>query len=90
MDLLNLSQPLGIIIARGTETVTGGVVATFFVIILFLLVLCAMFSIPFEFSAILILPLCIAISAFYTSFLLLVILIALYAAALIANHFIIR
>jgi len=90
MPFINATEAIGVIVQSGTETVTGSIIATLFLILLFLIILCVMFSIPLEFAAIILLPFCISVAAYYSSFLLAVTLIAIYLSALVAQHFIFK
>ena len=89
-SFINATGSIGQIIAAGSEGVTGSVVATVFIIILVFFVISIMFGIPLEFFAVLILPFCIACAAFYSNFLLPVIVILFFVGFLIAKNFLFR
>lgn len=83
---INATDTIGTILESGTTSLTGSMVATLFFILLFLMVIALMFGIPLEFLAVLILPFCIAVGAFYSNFLLPTIIILLYVAMIIAKN----
>lgn len=87
---LNITGAIGVILLRGTETVTGSIVATLFLILLFLMAVCMMFSIPLEFMAVILLPYCFAVGAHYSDFMIPIILIITYVSALMAHHWILK
>lgn len=90
MIFVNATESLGVILSQGTTTVTGSIVATLFIILLFLIVVALMFSIPLEFLAVLILPFCLGIGAFYGDFIIPITLILIYVSTIIAKNWIFR
>ena len=87
---INTTESIGIILAGGTQTLTGSIIATLFLVLAFIFVLCIMFNIPLEFSAVLIFPLIISMAAFYSQFLILVVGFGIYFSIIIAKNFIFR
>lgn len=90
MDFINATGVIGQILAAGSSGVTGSVVASIFVILLVFFAISIMFGIPLEFFAVLILPFCIASGAFYSNFVLPIIVIVFYVGFLIAKNFLFR
>jgi uncharacterized membrane protein len=90
MIFINATESIGQIISHGTIGVTGGIVATMFMILLILIVIALMFGIPLEFLSVLVLPFCIAVGAFYGSFIIPVIIILLFVSMLIAKNWLFR
>lgn len=90
MIFINETETLGKIIEAGTQNLTGTIVATFFLILLFLLAIAFMFQIPLEYFSILILPFCLSIAAYYSNFMLPLIIILLYLSAIMAKHFLFK
>lgn len=90
MDFINITGPIGQIVAAGSTGVTGSVVATIFVILLVFFAISIMFGIPLEFFAVIILPFCIASAAYYSNFVLPVVIIVFFTGFLIAKNFLFR
>lgn len=87
---LNLTESIGLIMTSGTTTVSGSIVATLFMVLAFLIAIGILFNIPLEFMSILILPFCIAVGAYYSSFMIPIICIIIYIAAILAKNFLFR
>lgn len=87
---INETGIIGQIIQAGTENLTGNIVATLFMILLFLIVLAMMFQIPLEFLSILILPMCLSIGAYYSNFIIPITIIILYIAAIISKNWLFK
>ena len=83
----NASQVIGQILTAGTLNVTGSMTGTFYVIIIFLFAISILFGIPLEITAILLLPFVITLAAYSTSFLMILIFVLLYFAAILARNF---
>ena len=90
MVFINLTGEVAQILARGTTTLTGNLVATLMIILIFLFVLCIMFTIPIEFAGVIILPFCIAVGAYYAEFLGPLITIIVFLSTIIAKNWIFR
>ena len=90
MDFINATGSIAKIIEAGSTGVTGSVVATIFVILLVFFAISIMFGSPLEFFAVIILPFCIACAAFYSNFILPIIIIVFYVGFLIAKNFLFR
>lgn len=89
-EFINQTDVIGTIMSSGTETLTGSMVATLFFVLLVLILIAFMFGIPLEFMAVLILPFCIAVAAFYSNFLIAVIVILILVASIIAKNWIFK
>ena len=90
MDFMNWSQSIGQIITHGTTNVTGSIVATLLIVLIFLIIVCVMFGIPLEFSAILLIPICISMGAYYSNLMGPLIVIFIYVSTLVAKNWIFR
>lgn len=64
----NQTQIIGQIINGVTTHMTGGLFLTLLTVVLFIIALCLMFRIPIEFTAIIILPLILTITAYTSEF----------------------
>lgn len=87
---INITETIGVIVAAGTKNLTGDIGATLFLIFLFLIVVALMFQIPLEFLSVIILPMCISIAAYYSNFMIPLIVIIIYVASLIAKNWLFR
>lgn len=90
MVFINTTETIGLIIGAGTTNLTGSIVATLLLILLFLLAVCLMFGIEFELTAVIILPLCLAMGSYYSNFMGPIIVILIYASTIIAKNWIFR
>jgi len=88
MVFINASQSLGIILLHGSQNVTGGIIATLFFIFVLLIIIAMMFNIPFEFTAIIMLPLALACGSYYSSFLIPVVIILIYFSTIVTKNWI--
>ena len=88
MVFINTTGTIATILNSGTTTLTGSMVATLFFIFMFLIVAMLMFGIPLEFGAVIILPFCIAVGAYYSNFFLPTVVILLYVSMIIAKNWI--
>lgn len=87
---INATETIGVIMAAGTTGITGGVVATLFMILFILMVIALMFGIPMEFLIVLILPFCLVCAAYYSNFYVAIILIILFVSMLMAKNWLFR
>jgi len=90
MIFINTTDVIGVILASGTETLTGSMVATLLLILIFLMVVAMMFQIPLEFLSVIILPFCIAIGSYYSNFILPITIIILYISFIIAKNWLFK
>ena len=90
MDFINLTGSIGQIITHGTINITGNLVATLLLVLTFLIIVCIMFNIPLEFASVLLIPFCISVGAYYSSFMGPLIVIFIYVSTLIAKNWIFR
>ena len=89
-DFINTSTTIGQIMLAGSQNVTGSDVGTFAAVVIFLIAMALMFQIPLEFLVVIILPLCIGVSAYYSNFIIAVVVIIIYVASLIAKNWLFR
>lgn len=90
MPFINTTDTLGTILDAGTQNATGSLMATLLFILLFLVVICLMFSIPLEFISIIILPLCLSCASYYSDFFKPLIVIIIYVSMIIAKNWLFR
>lgn len=90
MPFINVTEPIGQILSAGTIGVTGDILGTLYVLLMFVIVIALMFGIPMEFLSLLILPLCISIAAFYGNFFIPVVIILIYISMLVAKNWLFR
>ena len=89
-EFINQSGTVGTILQSGTETLTGSMTATLLFILLFLVVMAMSFGVPLEFISVIILPFCISVGAYYSNFLLPVVMIIIFVASIIAKNWLFR
>lgn len=87
---INVTDPLGIIVQHGTQSVTGSLFATLLIILIFLVAIGLMFQIPLEFLSIIILPYCLACGSHYSSFVAPMGVILIYIATLITKNWLFK
>lgn len=90
MFFINETGVIATIMAAGTQTLTGSMVATLFLILIVLFAIAIMFRIPLEYLAIIILPFCLSIGAYYSSFMIPIIVILIYLAMILAKNWLFR
>ena len=90
MIFINETGIIGTIIQAGTENMTGSVVATLFFVLLFLVAVAIFFGIPFEFMAVLLLPFVIGLGAFYSSFMIPLVISLIIISSIIAKNWLFR
>lgn len=90
MFFINSSGTIGVILAAGAQNTTGDIVSTLLAIYLFLLIICLMFRVPIEFTIVIMLPLTIAIAAYYSNFLSLLIIMGIYLCTLLAKNWLFK
>jgi hypothetical protein len=64
---INQTETIGIILGQANTTTTGSLFATLLLILIFLLALCLLFRISFEWASILLLPLMITYASYYSN-----------------------
>jgi len=89
-EFINETDVIGQVLESGTQTLTGSMVATLFFILMFLVVMCLVFGIPLEFLAIIILPFCISVGAYYSNFFLPIVIIIIFVSSIIAKNWLFR
>jgi len=87
---LNCTQTIGLVVQATTEQTTGTLFLTFLFVILILMAIAMMFKVPLEFTMILILPLTLALMAYYQNFLGVGAAFLIYLAVLMTKNWIIR
>ena len=87
---INESGEIASILMRGTTTLTGNLTATLLLFLIILFVLCIMFTIPLEFAAVIILPFCISVAAYYSEFVGPVVTIIVYLSTILAKNWLFR
>jgi hypothetical protein len=90
MLFINETETIGQIISAGTSNFTGTIVITLFSVLLVVMAIAMMFGIPLEFMAVLVLPFCLVVGAFYGNFIIPITLIVLYFASILAKHWLFR
>lgn len=85
---INSTGVIAQIMESGTQNLTGGIIATLFMILLFLILVAMMFQIPLEYLAVLILPFCLAVGAYYSTFIIPITIIILYLSSILAKNWI--
>lgn len=90
MVFMNATGIIGIIIATGTQNLTGNIVASLFLILMFLIAVALVFGLPLEFMAVIFLPLCMAMGAYYSNFMVVIIGIIILVSTIIAKNWLFR
>lgn len=88
--IINQSGIIGQILEAGTQSLTGTMVATLFLILMVIFAVAMMLRIPLEILSIIILPFCLAVGAYYSNFLIPLIVIFVYLTMLIAKNWLFR
>lgn len=90
MVFLNVTESIGSIINVSSTNFTGNIVGTIMLILIFLIIICVMFDIPLEFLSVIILPFCIVCAAYYSYFMIPIVVICLYVSILISKNFLFK
>jgi len=90
MVFINETDILGLILAAGTSNLTGNIVATLLLVLLFLVCISLMFSIPLELTTVILLPLCIGMGAYYSNMLAALIVILIYISMIVAKNWLFK
>ena len=88
--IVNQTGTIGVILQAGTENLTGSVIATLFLILMILFAVSIMFRVPLEITAIIVLPFCLAVGAYYSNFMIPIIAIILYLSMMMAKNWLFR
>ena len=88
--LINSTSTIGNILKYMTSDVTGNVYLTLFIIFIVALLMCMLFSIPMEFSAIILLPLSLVCSIAVGNFVLILVVSIIYISMFLARVFIFK
>lgn len=87
---INESGTIGIIFEAVTNNVTGSAYLTLLGFMIIIILFFMLFRVPIEFTAILILPMCIIFMSFFGEFLVIGLTLLMYIGLLIAKNFFIR
>lgn len=90
MVLINATTSIGIVLGRATETTTGSMFITLLILVIFLITIAIMFSIPLEFTVIVILPLLLGYMAYYGEFIAIGMVFLIYLAFIFTQKFFIK
>lgn len=90
VDIINMSNTLGLVIGTGSQDVTGSLVLTLLLIMILLFAICLMFKMPIEVSGVIMLPLMLVSSSYYNNLLAPLIAFLLYFAVIIAKYWLFR
>lgn len=87
---INETGVIGQIMEAGTQNLTGSMTATLLFILLFLMVVALSFGIPLEFLAVIILPFCLSVGAYYGTFMVPIIVMLIYISSIIAKNWLFK
>lgn len=87
---INASGTLGVILGNATQVSIGSMVVALLILLVVLLGFCLMFGIPFEYSAIIVLPLVLSYMAYYREFFVTGGVIFIYLAIILTKNWIFR
>lgn len=87
---INQTGTIGVIFEAITNNVTGSVYLTLLGLMIIIILFFMLFRVPIEFTAILILPMCIIFMSFYGEFLVVGLTLLMYIGFLVAKNFFIR
>ena len=90
MVFINETGTIGMIMTAGTLGLTGNIVVSLLIVLLFLITIAMLFNIPLEYTAIIILPLCIACGAYYSTFLAPTVVILIYLATIVTKNWLFK
>ena len=90
MVFINTTETIGVIIGQGTTSLTGSIVASLLLMLVILMAIALMFGIEFEFTAVIFLPLCIGMGAYYSNIMGPIIVILIYVSSIIAKNWLFR
>jgi len=81
---------IGIIMGAGTVVTTGSLFVSLFLVLMFLFALCLVFSIEFEYSAILLLPMLLGYASYYKEFIAPLGVLLIYLAMIFTKKFLFK
>lgn len=85
--LMNGSGSIGTIIQYATTDITGSLFLTLLGVVMLLLVLCFLFRIPMEFSAVLVMPILLGLMAYMQEFVAIGGVFLIYMGVLVGKNF---
>jgi len=88
--IVNQTGSLGVILSAGTLSLTGSMVATLFLILMFLIAIAMMFRIPLEIIALLVLPFCLGVGAYYSNFMIVIVGILAFLSMMLAKNWLFK
>ena len=87
---INNTGVISSILSAGTTNLTGSIVLTLFMILMFLIIIAIMFKIPLEFLVVLILPFCLIVASETSSFWIPITTILIYISTLLAKNWLFK
>lgn len=90
MVFINATESIGLILIAGSTNLTGNIVATLLLILAVLFAIAMMFQIPLEFTAVIFLPLCLAMGSYYSNMLGPLIVILIFLSTLVAKNWLFK
>jgi hypothetical protein len=87
---INQTEIIGTLIGNATTTTTGSMFLTLLLVMIILMVIALIFSIPLEYTGVLLLPYIIACMAYYSEFVATGLFLILYLGFYITKNFIIK
>jgi len=89
-NIINSSNTIGMILDAGTQNLTGLMVATMFLLLMFFITLMIMFKVPLEVMALLLLPFVLAVATFYSSFMIVLVAFIIFLSMMLAKNWLFR
>jgi len=87
---INETGIIGLVVSAGTTTLTGNLMLSLLVILIFLILIAIMFGIQLEYISIIIFPFCLACASYYQNFLIPLLVIIIYISTLVAKHWLFK
>lgn len=90
MPFINMTESIGIIIGSATTTTTGSLYLTLLLVIVIIMAVAMLFNIRLEFTSIVILPMILGYTSYYSEFVTMLLLLLTYFAMLITKNFLFK
>lgn len=87
---MNTTGAIGLIMQSSAENVTGSIVLSLFIVLLFFFAVSIYFQIPFEMFVIIVIPFCLGLGAYHREFMVPVVVIIILISAMIAKNWLIK
>jgi len=87
---MNCSEVIGELIVNTTENTTGSLFLTFLFVVLMIIGIAMIFRIKIEYTALLVMPLMLALMSYYRDFIAIGGVILIYFSILVTKHFILK